>query len=120
MIRLVSIAGKLKMQNAEGKTFAFCVLHFPKGDRRDSNPRHPGPQPGALPTELRPPSNLDRPARGAPERRSVHFYAIREVCQCRPIHAEHRPVIDSDETRTGEQPAWMKKCAHRAVCRKIA
>lgn len=25
------------------------------GDRRDSNPRHPGPQPGALPTELRPP-----------------------------------------------------------------
>src|SRR5687768_12758079 len=27
-----------------------------KGDRRDSNPRRPGPQPGALPTELRPPS----------------------------------------------------------------
>lgn len=26
-----------------------------EGDRRDSNPRHPGPQPGALPTELRPP-----------------------------------------------------------------
>src|SRR5215217_5176383 len=27
-----------------------------KGERRDSNPRPPGPQPGALPAELRPPS----------------------------------------------------------------
>src|SRR5689334_6494306 len=27
------------------------------GERRDLNPRHPGPQPGALPTELRPPSS---------------------------------------------------------------
>src|SRR3989337_770239 len=26
-----------------------------EGERRDSNPRPPGPQPGALPTELRPP-----------------------------------------------------------------
>ncbi len=25
------------------------------GERRGSNPRHPGPQPGALPAELRPP-----------------------------------------------------------------
>ena len=30
---------------------AFLV----QGERRDSNPRPPGPQPGALPTELRPP-----------------------------------------------------------------
>jgi hypothetical protein len=29
---------------------------FVRGERRDSNPRPPGPQPGALPTELRPPS----------------------------------------------------------------
>src|SRR5204863_408148 len=29
---------------------------FAWGERRDLNPRHPGPQPGALPTELRPPS----------------------------------------------------------------
>ncbi len=29
-----------------------------KGERRGSNPRPPGPQPGALPTELRPPKNL--------------------------------------------------------------
>src|SRR5262249_40869332 len=27
------------------------------GERWDFNPRHPGPQPGALPTELRPPSS---------------------------------------------------------------
>ena len=25
------------------------------GERRGLNPRHPGPQPGALPAELRPP-----------------------------------------------------------------
>jgi hypothetical protein len=30
---------------------------LPRGERRDSNPRPPGPQPGALPTELRPPGN---------------------------------------------------------------
>ena len=29
---------------------------FVRGERRDSNPRPPGPQPGALPAELRPPS----------------------------------------------------------------
>ena len=28
------------------------------GERRGSNPRHPGPQPGALPAELRPPCLL--------------------------------------------------------------
>jgi hypothetical protein len=31
-------------------------LRASKGDRRDLNPRLPGPQPGALPTELRSPS----------------------------------------------------------------
>ena len=29
------------------------------GDRRDLNPRRPGPQPGALPTELRPPCKFN-------------------------------------------------------------
>ena len=29
------------------------------GDRRDLNPRQPESQSGALPTELRPPSNVD-------------------------------------------------------------
>ena len=28
------------------------------GERRDLNPRPPGPQPGALPTELLPPQNV--------------------------------------------------------------
>jgi hypothetical protein len=32
-----------------------CCCSWRQGDRRDSNPRRPGPQPGALPTELRPP-----------------------------------------------------------------
>jgi hypothetical protein len=31
------------------------VYQILKGDRRDLNPRHPGSQPGALPTELRSP-----------------------------------------------------------------
>src|SRR2546421_1063402 len=38
--------------------FVIRISSFPaerQGDRRDSNPRRPGPQPGALPTELRPP-----------------------------------------------------------------
>ena len=29
------------------------------GERRGLNPRHPGPQPGALPAELRPPRLID-------------------------------------------------------------
>ncbi len=33
---------------------------FFEGERGDSNPRPPGPQPGALPTELRPPSLVRR------------------------------------------------------------
>ena len=40
-----------------------------RGDRWDSNPRPPGPQPGALPTELRPPRagqcSTPRPTPGA-------------------------------------------------------
>ncbi len=36
---------------------AVCAAwqEFVRGERRDSNPRPPGPQPGALPAELRPP-----------------------------------------------------------------
>ena len=32
---------------------------FVEGERRDSNPRPPGPQPGALPAELRPPGRSE-------------------------------------------------------------
>jgi hypothetical protein len=33
----------------------FNNIYHLLGERRDLNPRPPGPQPGALPTELRPP-----------------------------------------------------------------
>src|SRR5690348_5983532 len=41
---------------------AICDAFMQKGwgERGDSNPRHPGPQPGALPAELRPPSRVTR------------------------------------------------------------
>lgn len=38
---------------------ANAITTLPLGDRRGSNPRPPGPQPGALPTELRPPYITD-------------------------------------------------------------
>src|SRR5205814_2859503 len=69
MMRLVNMAvGSRQMAECRkaigGKHLAagnLCPLPsayrlLPRGDRRDSNPRRPGPQPGALPTELRPPS----------------------------------------------------------------
>src|SRR5436190_867740 len=36
-----------------------CARRLPEGERRDLNPRPPGPQPGALPAELRPPSGTE-------------------------------------------------------------
>src|SRR5437764_13534993 len=39
-----------------------------EGERRDLNPRPPGPQPGALPTELRPPSRAQSRWFSAPDR----------------------------------------------------
>ena len=40
------------------------------GERRGSNPRHPGPQPGALPAELRPPCVA----------KSTRFYGVVGPC----------------------------------------
>ena len=40
----------------ESQTYYFDPANPLWGDRRDSNPRQPAPQAGALPTELRPPS----------------------------------------------------------------
>lgn len=41
---------------APNKKALLCkVLHGTWGERWGSNPRHSGPQPDALPTELRPP-----------------------------------------------------------------
>src|SRR6266480_3951296 len=48
---------------------------LPEGERGDSNPRPPGPQPGALPAELRPPGTQRNLASGpAPDRTSVHAW----------------------------------------------
>ncbi len=41
------------------------LISRPEGERRDSNPRPPGPQPGALPTELRPPRALKSTGSGS-------------------------------------------------------
>ena len=38
-----------------GKKFTEINFDNEWGERRGLNPRHPGPQPGALPAELRPP-----------------------------------------------------------------
>lgn len=57
MRRTVSRAGeRAAPERAKPRTRgASCV----RGERRGSNPRPPGPQPGALPTELRPPRRAD-------------------------------------------------------------
>ena len=62
---------KARTPNIEVQGLAFCQLNYPRkwrqmppeGGRRGSNPRPPGPQPGALPTELRPPCVLRAPGR---------------------------------------------------------
>src|ERR1700722_3991925 len=67
---------------------------FPrKGDRRDSNPRRPGPQPGALPTELRPPSELVlMPMLAAPVNRGHRRGRLSD-------HALPHPYIPSNKNR---------------------
>ena len=45
---------RLDVKSASRET-AQSAASDTRGERRDSNPRPPGPQPGALPTELRPP-----------------------------------------------------------------
>ncbi len=42
------------IKTLQGQIMPIC-RPFMRGERGDSNPRPPGPQPGALPTELRPP-----------------------------------------------------------------
>src|SRR5215218_10075040 len=49
---------------------AFILHPLIKGDRRGSNPRPLGPQPSALPTELRPPTHL-----------TPRFYRLPTPCQ---------------------------------------
>src|SRR5215207_6368944 len=50
----------------------IAICREKEGERRDSNPRPPGPQPGALPTELRPPGRTEHSdGTDPPERSSV-------------------------------------------------
>src|SRR3954453_23535831 len=58
MMRLVSMAkaeGR-RQKDQEAPPSSFCLQPSIQGDRRGSNPRPLGPQPSALPTELRPPT----------------------------------------------------------------
>src|SRR5881227_1274937 len=59
MMRLVSIKESCQLPVDSCQKFTgnwqLTTGNSSQGDRRDSNPRRPGPQPGALPTELRPP-----------------------------------------------------------------
>jgi hypothetical protein len=48
-----------------------------EGERRDSNPRPPGPQPGALPAELRPPRI--KQSRASPSRRKASRPRVRHL-----------------------------------------
>jgi hypothetical protein len=59
-------------------------LRITWGERWDLNPRHPGPQPGALPTELRPP--CCRPAKEPAARRAYRALASVQnpIPGCRP------------------------------------
>ena len=54
--KLAGIAG-FEPANDGVKVRCLTAWRYPKiwGERRDSNSRHPEPQSGALPTELRPP-----------------------------------------------------------------
>src|SRR5215207_5550271 len=87
---------------------------FNEGERRDLNPRPPGPQPGALPAELRSPRALQctggsllveaggpggpAPARAAPARPGRIDLRVREIAgparaaPARPAPARARPA----------------------------
>ena len=78
-------------------------VHWPAwGERWDSNPRHPGPQPGALPTELRPPpeglgmwriglaASTRRASRQRVGLRQTFLGQLRtRVATCRPAERHH-------------------------------
>src|SRR4051794_15808929 len=51
---------------------------FLRGERRDLNPRPPGPQPGALPAELRPPSGAESSPGSAWRSLSLRRYRPRQ------------------------------------------
>src|SRR5664280_2463044 len=92
-----------------------------QGERRDSNPRPPGPQPGALPTELRPPRDARCKSSGESDRGfSQRAFGQREALagsqpgvaggggppgieQLRGLGSEQRCDLNADGKRVGEQ-----------------
>ena len=50
------LIGEISTRTPKHPCLSCCLLHYnqPYGDRWASNPQHSGPQPGALPIELRP------------------------------------------------------------------
>jgi hypothetical protein len=78
-------------------------LHFRWGERGDLNPRHPGPQPGALPTELRPPSSPGHTAGPQQDARCPegHRAAEDEYSGLRrpALHAPAAPAEPAEEYR---------------------
>lgn len=84
--------GEMRNSDGNGVRFlphsSFRIPHSefrisPKGDRRDSNPRRPGPQPGALPTELRPPCENSCGEIYHPRRRLCQYDSDARECQAR-------------------------------------
>jgi hypothetical protein len=86
-----------------------------QGGERDSNPRPPGPQPGALPTELPPPRSSHRVPSAAAERRAGSRVTLTQLpgsaCarrratkqaarKVRRYPSPHAPVAQGTERRT--------------------
>ena len=89
---------------------------FHRGDRRGLNPRPPGPQPGALPTELRPPCAslgfpcdmqrilLYRRFRNLPSRKAVMLVTCRAYAS------------DASASRSAASRAARSASTSRAIC----
>ncbi len=80
-----------------------------EGERGDSNPRPPGPQPGALPAELRPPCG--------PESSSVRFFGRRVALRPgarNPARVKQEPSIDTvvRAERTADRPLHAHPRGH--------
>ena len=79
---------------------------LPRGERGDSNPRPPGPQPGALPAELRPPGSEAKCTVGRSASRGLWLHARR-----RPGAGSLRPDASA---RLGESDGSPAAAARQA------
>ena len=90
---------------------------FREGERRDSNPRPPGPQPGALPTELRPPRC--RPV-GRRSESSSGFGGVGRLTTARKVRMSRGETRSGPDRRCsarghGGRPGWCGTAA-RGSC----